>query len=113
MSCDYFVQCIDCASRHPLGSNHGQTLMRSLVRNARAIALFAPAALDVESGLSLQTLYGSLDLSWFAEHGTHRLRVIDEYDRFDGDCPKRVRCDGCDHERWCRLSIDHAEPCRP
>lgn len=113
MSCEYFVECVDCDSRHELGANHGQALMRSLVLVAPAISDFAPAARNIFDGLTLQTLYGRLDLAWFIEHGRHRLRVVDEYGRFDGDCPKRVRCVHCSTEKWCRLPLDHAGGCAP
>jgi|SRR5262245_9707713 len=114
MSCDYHVFCVDCQSRHDFNdANHREGLMRHFVTHRDAIAAIAPLLAATNGDLELKTYYGHVDASWFVAHAGHELRVIDEYGKIDGNCPRRVNCAHCKTERWCTLSFGHEGACAP
>jgi hypothetical protein len=113
VSCDYYVYCLRCKSRHDTGVNHGDEQMLAWVRHASAIAALLPLMREPHAGLELKTYQQWVDVCWFAEHASHELAVIDEYDRLLDQCTDRVVCTGCQRQFNCFRTLQHEGACSP
>lgn len=103
MSTDWNVHCVTCNDTHYFSdANHQDALMAALCKHADAIAALAPIAGHVE----IQTLWGSVDTSWFVKHRGHKLVPIDEYGHLLTACAEYVTC-GCGSMRRCTREHGH------
>ena len=113
MSTNYDVVCLDCQDKHGFDRDELLRQVRNLVVHAPTLADMGHTFKAIEGmglvpKLSLDD-YGDdpVNLEWFAKHKGHRLAVVDEYGRLDGDCGEYFRCAGCDRTVACVLPKDH------
>jgi hypothetical protein len=109
VSTDYHIRCKTCGADHHFNdANHQSDLMRALILHRDAIAALAP--LVGGSDLELRTYYGTVSVSWFAEHAGHDLAVWDEYGREFPNCGTRYDCACCGKRDYCALVAGHDGP---
>jgi hypothetical protein len=108
VSTDYYVYCLDCKERSEFEAHPMQ--LRDLITHADSLA----KAAEIQKVIDLDCLYlgRSFYPSWFAQHQGHRLTLIDEYGRVDGQCQKYASCSHCGKRDQCALRDGHEPPCK-
>jgi len=108
MSTSYFIHCVTCRTTLEYEvSRFEMPLLRTLIRHRAAIAALAPLLEEAQGDIHLGDDRRGIRVSWFAEHQTHELVVMDEDDRIDGRCGDRYACHRCACRRFCNLPIGH------
>jgi hypothetical protein len=106
MSTTWDVYCLDC--NDSLGFDGTKSSVLVLIGDAPALALLYETFsslpdLDIEI-----RIYGrQVALSWFAQHGKHRLIAKDEYGHLDDECGVRFKCGHCDVDSYCKRARGH------
>lgn len=90
--------------------------------DAKAIGAFARAA-KANNGSSTEwsLRWGEgcsggvhIPLDWFAEHGDHQLRLVNEYGEVKGQCNREIACSDCkSFKGYCGLDVGHKGECEP
>lgn len=100
MSCDWDIKCVDCDVEAGIdNANHRMELMQSIVAHAKELHAFLKSAPELDCELHFDGYY--VPAKFFAEHGDHRLRPVDEYGHFDTPCSGRFFCAKCQQEFVC------------
>lgn len=108
MSCNWDIRCVDCCEEASIAdANHEVEIMHLLVQHAQELANLAglvnavnvPKNHVYDVSLYINNYY--VPLEFFAKHGTHHLRPVDEYGRFDTPCKKPFKCGSCNKDVTC------------
>lgn len=120
MSNHWDVKCLDCQAYLGIeNANHGVDYMRDLVAHASQLAVVGKALgtinkmtghVHIDARLTINDVY-KFNVGWFAEHGSHHLRPVDETGHLDNQCAKVVECKCCGVRNWCRRDVGHAGQC--
>ena len=105
MSTDWNVHCRTCNSTsYFCDANRADDVMARLCTNAKAIAALEP--LLGGGTIELRTLWGVVDIEWFAQHADHDLVPVSEYGDFLDQCGEWVEC-VCGSSRRCTKTLRH------
>lgn len=112
MSCDWDVRCLDCEVDHGFyDCNHESELMMTLARKGPELKRIAPLMKELgktgEVRLVVRYNDRAVNFEWFAVHGDHRLRAVNEYGECIDECGEYFTYCECGHRLKCHRNKGH------
>ena|SRR5271166_3770862 len=106
MSTDWDVHCLDCDDSLEFDGTKSSVL--ALICDAPALAELHESFKKLHDiDMEVNTYGRQFALSWFAQHGKHRLIAKDEYGHLDDECGVSFQCEHGEARSTCRRARGH------
>lgn len=118
MSTYWDIKCFDCGNQAGFHINHGERQLTEIIKVLPMLPA-AKVAIDAIDDIAYPEMHWSggegpsmSELCEFAkECGEHKLKLYNEYGRWDDQCRDYWKCDCCGTNTSCQKLLDHDGPC--